>query len=389
MAAYQIPSDVIFEILVCLPVKTLLRFKSVCKDWYTLINSSFFRQLHLSKSLVSNSWQNRALFYAELDSLCVIDDVNCPLEPVKLYWPKYIIKDPYYLFTVGSCNGLVCLCLTEPGPTCFTKVWCFLICNPSTRTFKCKPNAPFFEKKKHLKFIDLSYGFGYDGEHDDYKIVITPRVWKESVRDDVYIYSCKDDLWKHATTPIPAQLLSETFRHRRTNIPFANNMLHYRASRNLGEFNGPNFVIARLDLSSETWRDDLSFPVAVNSLTDVTFGVLDGCFYVRVVDRVADYSQNVWMMKSYGDEDSWSKKYSNIPGKFYRFVGPSKERSGRLLIMDCYLGAYNLIWYDPQDDTTEAFELKTNPRNSRVQLCIASLVSIPGRSFNPRTTFIL
>ncbi|KAI3930854.1 hypothetical protein MKW92_012096, partial [Papaver armeniacum] len=41
-----LPNDVFLEILMCLPVKSLLRFKSVCKSWYALIKSSDFIHRH-------------------------------------------------------------------------------------------------------------------------------------------------------------------------------------------------------------------------------------------------------------------------------------------------------------------------------------------------------
>ncbi|KAI3834061.1 hypothetical protein MKW92_038450, partial [Papaver armeniacum] len=44
--AVLLPEDVFFEIFVCLPVKSLLRFKSVCKSWCGLIESSDFIYRH-------------------------------------------------------------------------------------------------------------------------------------------------------------------------------------------------------------------------------------------------------------------------------------------------------------------------------------------------------
>ncbi|KAF8762776.1 hypothetical protein HU200_009083 [Digitaria exilis] len=52
----MIPDDVLlFQILVRLPVKSLVRFKSVCKAWCTTIASAHFVRLHLELSRATNS----------------------------------------------------------------------------------------------------------------------------------------------------------------------------------------------------------------------------------------------------------------------------------------------------------------------------------------------
>ncbi|KAI3903336.1 hypothetical protein MKW98_031990, partial [Papaver atlanticum] len=43
-----LPQDIIFQILIWLPVQSLLRFKSVCRSWYALIRSSHFIQRHIT-----------------------------------------------------------------------------------------------------------------------------------------------------------------------------------------------------------------------------------------------------------------------------------------------------------------------------------------------------
>ncbi|XP_074302805.1 F-box/kelch-repeat protein At3g23880-like [Silene latifolia] len=388
MAAYQIPSDMIDEILVRLPVKTLLCFKSVCKDWYTLINSSLFTQLHLNKSLVFNSRHNRTLVYTETDSLCVVDGIYQPLKTVKVYWPKDIIRNREDLRAVGSCNGLVCLYVT--GLAINWKVSRFLICNPSTRTFKFKPTFPFLELKC-LEHWDLSFGFGYDGAHDDYKIVVTRKHWEKSVRV-LYIYSFKADLWKCATHTLDEGSYGNGRQKLNKSEVYAYNMLHYIVYSVMDAFNrNPNYRIARFDLSTEIWRNDLNFPGGVTRSTYVMLGVWDDCLYVRLGLSYCS-PHNVWVMKGYGDGDSWSIKY-NIPEDFWdcTLVSPTKERPSRLLFACGYpnYGLPQLLWYDPYANTTEAFEVEEWSSRSSLHhcnLCIASLVSIPGTSFNPGPT---
>jgi hypothetical protein len=49
-----LPNDLIAEILSFLPVKYLVRFRSVCKPWKTLIYDHNFVKLHLNRSPTTN-----------------------------------------------------------------------------------------------------------------------------------------------------------------------------------------------------------------------------------------------------------------------------------------------------------------------------------------------
>ncbi|EYU32835.1 hypothetical protein MIMGU_mgv1a023169mg, partial [Erythranthe guttata] len=56
----DLPEEIIEEILLCnLPVKTLLRFKCVSKQWRSLISSKHFVERHLAKN--SSSLDHRKL----------------------------------------------------------------------------------------------------------------------------------------------------------------------------------------------------------------------------------------------------------------------------------------------------------------------------------------
>ena len=70
-------------------------------------------------------------------------------------------KAPFRI--VGSCNGILCLNVTEIGDTNF-------LFNPATSEFKelPKPDYPVHELKED-KVMGL--GFGYERESNDYKLV--------------------------------------------------------------------------------------------------------------------------------------------------------------------------------------------------------------------------
>ncbi|XAR49259.1 hypothetical protein NMG60_11032388 [Bertholletia excelsa] len=106
MPTVHLPSEILTEILSRLPVKTLIRFTSVCKSWYCLIKDPSFIMTHLNHSSSYNTGNllivpaklklGRPNFYSLLSEKSLFE-----------YW-----KSEFPLHTqsgttevVGCCNG--------------------------------------------------------------------------------------------------------------------------------------------------------------------------------------------------------------------------------------------------------------------------------------------
>ncbi|XP_074281646.1 putative F-box protein At5g62660 isoform X2 [Silene latifolia] len=156
----ELPHDLISEmILTRLPIKSILRFKSVSKLWYSTLSSSLFAFAHfkfpnpsLTESLlIRNGKRFQIMSYknGEIDLVNVEVDFDVGDENMDL---------------VGTCNGLVCLGSSSGR---LSIIW-----NPITREFRKyldSENSDFF-----LRRCSAYWGFGYDSTADDYKIV---RIW--------------------------------------------------------------------------------------------------------------------------------------------------------------------------------------------------------------------
>ncbi|KAL3628751.1 hypothetical protein CASFOL_027797 [Castilleja foliolosa] len=161
MASSVLPEDVImYCILTRLPVKSILRCKSVCKLWLKFLSSPEFIQLHQAQfsrvpknqsfiiHRTKSSWSDR-----NTTSLFSIESGD--KNPTILNHPL----DGYYRDIVGCCNGLVCL---KPRASSLDR---FVLWNPALKLFKnVFLNPPGVGER-------LSLGFGYDTEADDYKVV--------------------------------------------------------------------------------------------------------------------------------------------------------------------------------------------------------------------------
>jgi len=131
-----LPNEDITEILLWLPVKSLMKMKCVSKSWISLISHPPFIKMHLSRSAQYPCFSSIVLTQGyHLHYSFVHFPVSRLLEN---HWIRHP-KDPYYQLTdknccvfLGSCNGLICslgYSITECAN--YKKVW-FRFWNPAT-----------------------------------------------------------------------------------------------------------------------------------------------------------------------------------------------------------------------------------------------------------------
>ncbi|GJV69644.1 putative F-box domain-containing protein [Tanacetum coccineum] len=134
------------EILLRLQVIDLIRCKSVCKSWNSLISSDPFVKSHLKRQHSNEIGDTRII-------VCGASSMY---------------DDCFYLgvhecqLLGSSSNGLVCL-------SCYG--FDFFVVNPSTREVKELKNLPDYPYDVHI----YASGFGYDSSIDDFKVVIGSR----------------------------------------------------------------------------------------------------------------------------------------------------------------------------------------------------------------------
>uniref|UniRef100_A0A2P2N259 F-box domain-containing protein n=1 Tax=Rhizophora mucronata TaxID=61149 RepID=A0A2P2N259_RHIMU len=157
-----LPQDLIFEVLSRLPVKSLLRLKTVCRHWLDLISSSNFIATHLGQSNCTSSllltFQGR---YREATTygISLLDDELAMLKHQDL--PFQAKKRGDIFSIVGCCNGLVCISLEDDGADCV--IW-----NPATRQYWHMP-APLIPVVPNHCFV--RWGFGFHPETNEHKLL--------------------------------------------------------------------------------------------------------------------------------------------------------------------------------------------------------------------------
>ncbi|PIN15520.1 hypothetical protein CDL12_11834 [Handroanthus impetiginosus] len=186
------PRDIMLCILTRLPVKSLLRFKSVCKPWCKLFATPKFMKMHHDQ--FSDDPRNQTFIIYSLsayhDHTMSLLNVECnkmKLKPRNLDHPY-----PEVLFRmdfVGCCNGLVCMGCPPLGQG-------IVLWNPTTKLSK-------FIRLSRVDFGSpdkVSLGFGYDSERSDFKVVRVVCLGKtkkgKNMGVGVEVYSANSDSWK-------------------------------------------------------------------------------------------------------------------------------------------------------------------------------------------------
>lgn len=180
------PQEIITNILKRLPVKSLMRFQCVCKQWKNLIMAPTFIFDHLHHS----SHHSPSLLFKRHGS-----DTILPLDLSLLDCEKQFHKvqnipfdSSVHVKIIGSSNGLLCVKCSS-NRVCSLFLW-----NPAIRkTRQVHSNANDF---RGLLFL----GYGFSPVVNDYKILRAYALEDEYGDEDevtrVEVYSLSTDRWK-------------------------------------------------------------------------------------------------------------------------------------------------------------------------------------------------
>ncbi|XP_058215925.1 putative F-box/kelch-repeat protein At3g17570 [Rhododendron vialii] len=189
-AQTHVPIEIEIEILSRLPVKSLLRFKSVCKAWYALIKSPDFISQHLTQSTLNPSLLVSTVGPHYYPSLL---HSNYPFdEHTNLRFP--FLTNWRDIHIVGNCNGLFCFYYKEYCP--------LILCNPATRDFRKIPNDVWW----HIS--NVAFGFGLHPSANDYELIriLTWECFNPAGKFfvQVDIYEMGSDNWRRIEDTMPS-----------------------------------------------------------------------------------------------------------------------------------------------------------------------------------------
>ncbi|CAA3014204.1 F-box kelch-repeat At3g23880-like [Olea europaea subsp. europaea] len=328
-----IPEAMIINILLRLPVKTLLRFKCVCKSWCSIITSCSFIYEHLDMAL-ADSRKARLLvmqYYPETSDFFLFtkDQLTTPTHF------KIPTKSSYCDFTImGPCHGLFCLFNDVNSELC---LW-----NPATREIKYIPESPFPPPEKYHGDEDAEFGFGFDWKTRDYKVVklLRDHYDDREHRNNVYqveIYSLSTNSWRKIDVNVPAHSLVRNYA-----MAYMNGTYYWWAG---------TFILC-FDMSNEQFETiqlpKIDFPLNEVEIlgNGISFTEYDGSLAVifYLLNKCGTWSE-LWTMKGHSTAVTWTKQFSVgwLKGQ-WRPIGSYKNN--RILFERRLFGDNRIIRYD-------------------------------------------
>nr|ACJ09225.1 S-haplotype-specific F-box protein [Prunus dulcis] len=237
--------EILIDILVRLPAKSLVRFVCTCKSWSDLIGSSSFVSIHVNRNVTK---------HAHVYLLCLHhpnferqNDNDDPYDIEELQWSLFSNEtfqqfsklshplestEQYRIY--GASNGLVCISdeiLNFDSPI---HIW-----NPSVRKFRTPPMSTNI----NMKFSHVALQFGFHPGVNDYKAVRIMRTNKGALA--VEVYSLRTDSWRMIEA-IPPWLKCTRKHHKGT---FFNGVAYNIVEK------GPIFSIMSFNSGSEEFEE--------------------------------------------------------------------------------------------------------------------------------------
>ncbi|MED6148337.1 hypothetical protein PIB30_052244 [Stylosanthes scabra] len=275
----DLPTELIMEILLRLPVKSLLRFKCVSKSWFAIISDENFAKSHFKFSAKSN---HRILCYGDDGLISSIHpDLLFHYDPdsAKLPLPDSL---PVNVRIQGSCRGFIML---QEFPN-------LIIWNPSTGESRRIPYDHLSASNIELRILTDSFvfGFGYDDYKDDYLAII---VWSDvDGRKFLEYFSMRINKWQRVEVVLPSPAMDAA-----ASSPgyYLNGAIHWDASSD---------SILAFDMIERQFFDiPLPEPLAKDYMS-CCLELLGGFLCLCVWNE--SKKTEIWVMKEYGVQSSWT-----------------------------------------------------------------------------------
>ncbi|XP_065879024.1 putative F-box protein At3g16210 [Euphorbia lathyris] len=291
-----LPEEIVTEILLRLPVKSLWRCKTVCKYWHSTINSTGFIKRHLARAAgydqhkkflgpvfpdKENASYSCLLYREDYDGTVHAEAFNFPY---KLFF-GYEKVIPVSL--CNSCNGLIC----------FVRDQSILVWNPSIPTDFKIIQSPLTHSRL-ISDVDI-VAMGYDPMSDDYKII---KVSSECAIDEDYIsfeiFSLKSSSWKSKRIAKQYSVYYYTSR-----FIYAKNGVHWIATLFNEEEDEYTDCILYFDLAEES-LDYMNLP---SKSLDCS-AVMNFKESMAITGENSESQQELWVLEDHcGLKSLWSK----------------------------------------------------------------------------------
>ncbi|RAL42294.1 unnamed protein product [Cuscuta campestris] len=343
-----LPPEVITQILIRLPVESVVKCTAVCKAWYNLIKDPSFISGHLEAASASPSPHSDLLLLRLVRygrEVYQLRRDNDALEAYKQFLLPFVCGDGYFT-VVCTCNGLICL----------ADLWDIILWNPSIHKHFILPMSVLSYGLTSLSTL----GFGFDSRTNDYKVLLfVPKSSSTENLTEVWLFSLNGCYWKKVSEIYPKHDWS------RCKQAIVKGAFHWTTCS--FNSNGDLFshMILAFDISTEKFYA-MDYP---ETLVHFAHEVL----LTKYEDSIAVVTQNfddgqieLWVMKDYGESSSWTKVLHSIDENGELVFGVEcidvfgVRKNGEVLL--------KVEWVDEDDYDLATLNLKCHQQEQELKL---------------------
>ncbi|KAK6930322.1 F-box domain [Dillenia turbinata] len=275
------PDEVILLILSRLPLKSLFRFKSVCKKWHGLTYEKYFIELYNEVSIKNTMVLVEVFETLESKSNLLCVDTYRGVCEFSLDFLRDRVK------VRASCNGLLC-CSSIPDKGVY------YVCNPMTREFRLLPRS---RERTITRFHPddeaTLVGLACNVSSWNYTVVLAGNHRTFTHRTDgtfiCWVFNSELNKWRKFVTS-----QDHRFTHMNKNqVVFVNGRLHWLTENCT--------CILVLDLENDVW-EKISLPDEVSCRSSNRVYLLESDGSISVV-QITEAWMNVWVLKDYEKEE--------------------------------------------------------------------------------------
>ncbi|XP_060198407.1 F-box protein CPR1-like isoform X2 [Lycium barbarum] len=335
----HLTEDLLVDVLLRLPVETLLRCKCVCKHWYALIKSPSFIEKHFHHK------NNRARLLIcnltmSLDEGKSVDFSLLPDKIVPGVHPEQKILHQFgeatdFTSVAGPVDGLF---LLEKAEFLAEDDSRLALWNPATREFWPLPPVSF--ELHPLEEHDYKFALGFDPSTRDYKVLWVRIFWGDWGMDVspncfISVYSLRNNSWKNLKSEFPYCCSL----HEPIGSTYLNGVYYWLS----GRLDNKSWRICSFDMGSEQFGE-MQGPVIPNAQWGKL--MLRGeSLAIIVIDPGKPMAciYDVWVMKQ---EGSWTKVLTTVQPLLKVACWPRSLWEDDKMIFESFETS-QLVLYDP------------------------------------------
>ncbi|CAL5337755.1 unnamed protein product [Camellia sinensis] len=352
----DLPQEILIDILLRLPIKSLVRSICVSKQWRSLI------QDHAKTARRPKILAYKTHLKFSFQSI----DQQCRVESVRRPWKKMLplLAD---VAIMGSCNGLLLLRIESD----------LFLWNPLTR---CSKKVLAYHRLGDAGY-DVVSGLCFDSSRNEYKAVMALAHESPDYGGEfMVIGSFRSKLWTYAQFPYSVRTVKPG--------PVLNEHLHWLASKeSWGHFLSTHQIVSFDPRSNKFKKVPMPQPKDEDGDGDIILGLgaLDGCLCMTRFNNPRNFEGNVEVlaMKEYDMKSSWTVMFTILNSarvfrSYHGFV-PLCSTKNNEVIMNLCVGVDEryVTAYSPNDNSNRDILVATDNYNFNAIMYEESLVTPP------------